>query len=223
MATTRARRRHEKQERVAEILVAAQKVLARRPYSELTMADVAREAGLAKSTLFLYFSTREGLFLLVLELQLTGFFEDLTRGLSPESRTRWTPQAAARWLAGLLEQHAQMTRLLVLLHPVLEQNVEEAKLLRFREFLLGNLVAAGDLLERRVTLLDPGEGARLLLRSFALVSGLWQMTEPGPKLKELFRRPEMAPLNLDFRGELTRSLAALVAGMSSKEAREAVR
>ena len=52
-----------------------------------------------------------------------------------------------------------MSRLLVFL-PQLEANVEEARLLRFREFIFGNLLLAGDLLEERLTFLGPADGPR---------------------------------------------------------------
>jgi len=215
MATRRARKREEKQERAAEMMAAAERVFARRPWSELTMADVAKEAGLAKSTLFLYFPTRESLFLLVLEKLLTDFFGELTDG-QQEGRARPTPGLAARWLAGLVDKHALMTRLMGLL-PILEQNVEEGRLLRFREFVFGNLLLAGDRLEERMAFLAPGDGARLVLRACAISAGLRQLTEPAALLRELFRKPELASLSIDFRGELTRALTALTAGMAGRE------
>ena len=216
MAMQRARKREQKQERRAVILVAAQRVFGRRPWPDLTMAEVAREANLSKGALFLYYSTKEALFLLVLELLLTGFFGDLTTVLS-EGRTRWTPQQSARILAALVEKHPQMSRLLGLLHPVLEQNVEEPAVRRFREFLVGNFIAAGDLLDERMPFLAPGGGARLMLRLFALVIGLRQMTEPGPVLRELSRQPGLTTLEADFHGELPRALLALIGGMSVRQ------
>src|SRR5258706_12406591 len=103
MANRRARKREEKLERTAEIMAAAERAIARRPWSELTMAEVAKEAGVAKSTLFLYFPTRESLFLLVLEKLLTDFFGELTDG-QQEDRARSTPGLAAGWLARLVDK-----------------------------------------------------------------------------------------------------------------------
>ena len=212
MATRRARKREEKTERRGEMMAAAERVFARRPWPEITIAEVAREAGVAKSTVFLYFPTRESLFLLVLEKLFKDFFDELTQG----QQGRSTPTLAARWLAGLIEEHALLTRLLGFL-PQLEQNVEEARLVRFREFVFGNLMLAGDSLEERLTILAPGDGARWLLRALAFASGIRQFTEPASILREVFRKPDLGRVSVDFRGELIRGLTALTAGMALEQ------
>ena len=219
MATRRARRREEKQERRAELMAAAERVLSRRPYPEITIAEVAREAGVAKSTVFLYFSTRESLFLVVLESLLMEFFAELTEG-HQEGRSKGTAAQGGRWLAAVVERQALLSRLLVFL-PQIEANVEEAPLLRFREFLYGHLLLAGDFLEERLAFLGPGDGPRWILRALAISSGLRQLTEPATLLREVFRKAELS--RLDFRGELIRALAALTTGMSGRESQDASR
>lgn len=221
MATRRARRREEKVERRAEMMAAAERVLSRRPWPEITVAEVAREAGVAKATIFLYFQTREALFLAVLEKLLTDFFAELTQG-QLETRARTTAAQAGRWMAAFIEKHGLMTRLLVFL-PQLEENVEEARLVRFREFVFGNLLLAGDLFEERLPFLGPGDGPRWVLRALSLASGLRQWTEPAPLLRELFRKEEFSRLGVDFRNELSRALAALSTGMSARESQDATR
>ena len=59
----RARKPEQKRERRTEILSAAITLLRERPYNKINIADVARRAGMAKGTVFLYFRTREELFL----------------------------------------------------------------------------------------------------------------------------------------------------------------
>src|SRR4051812_25011120 len=108
MATRRARRREEKLERGGGVVGAAERGLSRRPFSAITIAEVAKEAGLAKATIFLYFPTRESLFLLVLEKLLTDFFSELTEG---QQAPRLTPPQAGRWIAVLVEKHALMVKL----------------------------------------------------------------------------------------------------------------
>lgn len=215
MARERARQKHEKQEKVALMVEAAGRALDRKGWRDLTMADVAREAGVAKATLFLYFPTREALFLLLLQQYLFDFFDDLSDGLR-EGRARWSPQPAARALAGLLDKHDRMTRLLALLHPVLEANVDDGQVIEFRAFLLSKCGDAGGALEDRMPFLPPGEGAYLMLRLFALVSGLRQMTEPSALLRELARHPVLGRLNIDYRTELTHCVSALITGMAAR-------
>ena len=59
----RARSKAAKSERKDEIIAAAETLLRQLGYDTMTMQAVAMEAGLGKGTLYLYFSSREGLVL----------------------------------------------------------------------------------------------------------------------------------------------------------------
>lgn len=63
----------EKQERERAITQAATRVMAARGFGAMTMDEVAKEAGLAKGTLFLYYKKKEDLLLAV----FAGMVEDL--------------------------------------------------------------------------------------------------------------------------------------------------
>jgi len=63
----RARSKAAKSERKDAIIVAAENLLRQLGYDAMTMQAVAKEAGLGKGTLYLYFSNREGLVLDVYE------------------------------------------------------------------------------------------------------------------------------------------------------------
>lgn len=58
----RTRRERQRLERRDAILAAAQKVFARKSYEGSTMADIAREAGVAAGTVYLYYDSKTELF-----------------------------------------------------------------------------------------------------------------------------------------------------------------
>jgi AcrR family transcriptional regulator len=72
------RERWRRQEYHREILAAAEKVIARRGYSAVTMDDVAREAEFSKATLYNYFSGKGELILEIIE----SFFDEISRALT---------------------------------------------------------------------------------------------------------------------------------------------
>ncbi len=78
----------EKRGREAAILQAATRVMASRGFDALTMDEVAREAGVAKGTLFLYYKHKEDLVLAVFSLMAETFGAALRAlagsGLPPE-------------------------------------------------------------------------------------------------------------------------------------------
>jgi AcrR family transcriptional regulator len=61
-AASKERRLRQKSERRDAILAAARKVFAQRGYDGTTVADIAREAGVAAGTVYLYYSSKTDLF-----------------------------------------------------------------------------------------------------------------------------------------------------------------
>ena len=52
----------EREQRQNDIIDAARKLLAHRDFIEISMEEIAREVGLGKSTLYLYFKNKESLY-----------------------------------------------------------------------------------------------------------------------------------------------------------------
>jgi len=56
------------------------------------------------------------------------------------------------------------------------------------------------------------EGARLLIRSYALMLGLWQLTAPTPARSQLLERNELSVFRLDMLVQMEAALYALWLG-----------
>lgn len=206
----RARKEEDKLARREAILAVASRSLGRRQYARVTMAEIAERCGLAKGTLYLYFGTKEELFLAALELELAAWFDRIGEQLLAKGRT--DPRSFAEIVVRTLAARETLIDLLPLLHTVLEQNIDDETALRFKRMLRDKLVAGGAVVERALPL-QRGDGVRLLLRTHALVVGLRQMSDPPPAIAEVLARAELHQLQIDFETELIDSLAALVRGM----------
>jgi len=212
----RARKDEDKEARRRLILDEALALYQATSYAEVKMADVAGRALLAKGTVFLYFPTKEALFLALLEDLLFSWFARL-EGLLAEGEPVWTGPRLARTVAESLEGEEALTRLLALLQTVLEQNVTAEQLRPFKERLMAALVRAGTLVEQRLPFLQAGDGPRLLLHVHALVTGLRQMADLAPVAREVLAQvPHLAPLRVDFTAELTATLTHLLRGLESR-------
>ncbi len=211
----RARKEEDKEARRRHLLEAALGLYTATSYDEVKMADVAERAELAKGTVFLYFPTKEALFLALLEELLFAWFERLEAALS-RGEGRWTGARVARTVAESLEGEEPLTRLLARLQTVLEQNVTAEQARGFKERLLAALVRAGALVEKRLPFLQAGEGGRFFLHVHALVTGLRQMADVAPVVREVLAAPHMAPLRVDFTAELTHALTTLLRGLESR-------
>lgn len=211
----RARRDEDKEARRRVILDEALKLYEATSYADVKMADVAERAELAKGTVFLYFPTKEALFLALLEDLLFAWFAKL-EGLLTQGDGRWTGPRVARGVAESLEGEEPLTRLLALLQTVLEQNVTVEQVRRFKERLLEAQLRLGAAVEQRLPFLKAGEGPRFLLQLNALVTGLRQMADVAPVTREVLALPHMAPLKVDFTAELTAALTVLLRGLEAR-------
>ena len=198
----RARQPHQKAARREAILAAALELLAEVPFHEIPMAQIAERAGLAKGTLFLYFSTREELFLDVLRGQLHAWFWDLDSGLEDLPRSGRTA-AVARLFGASLASRPRLRTLLAVL-PELEHNLPEGPALAFRQELRGRIAAMGSRLERALGFLPTGQGAGLFMRIQALAIGLQTLAEPTAQAESA---------RLDFATELQHSVRCQLAGL----------
>lgn len=206
----RARSPEAREDRRKEILDAAEWLFAERRFADIHMAQIAAELGLAKGTIYLYFPSKETLFLAVVRRSLDAWFVAIGQGLSCHAFIE--PDVLARELTQALTDQPHLVGLLALLHTVLEQNITEQEAVEFKSVLARRMQRAGIEFERLIPTLDPEDGTRLLCHVFALVVGLSQASDPSLAVKRALQRPELRHLQLDFRRELPVALSALFHG-----------
>jgi AcrR family transcriptional regulator len=206
----RARRDEAKQERRQAILDAAWDMFQATPYASITMADVAQRTQLAKGTIYLYFKTKEELFLQIEQGQLEAWFDEVDTKLAGQ---RLDTAGLADTLAESLGRRPGLIRLLAMLNTVLEQNIDFEAALGFKQMLVRRMTHTGALLESGLGFLPVGEGLRLLLRIHALIVGLHSLADPVPVAVEVMLEPGMGVLAFDFNREFSETLKALLRGM----------
>lgn len=219
----RARSGEAKQERRDAILETALGMYERDPrFAAFTMAALAKEAGLAKGTLYLYFRAKEELFLALLERLFGEWFDDVD-GRLERGRAPWTGEAVAALLARSAAERPTLVRLLAIQGSILEENVEREAALAFKTRVMERTAATGAALEARLPWLGEGGGARLLVRLHALVVGLWQMAEPAAVIRGVLTAAGLEGARVDFARELDEVLRLLLAGTEHGAANAASR
>lgn len=206
-ARTRAVAPQDKSERRAAIVQAAEALLRRDPSASFAVGEIARRAGLAKGTVYLYFGSREEMLLAVHDAQLGELFGALERVLS---RPRASATAVSRAVLGFLAQRPEFFRLSTGCHGALEQSISSEVARGHREAVAERLQAIGQRIESLHPGMRPGEGATLLKNCYALMLGLWQLAVsplrvPAPGSDE--NGP--AALRIDFEEQLEAALADL--------------
>ena len=189
----RARDDEQRRQRRRAILEIASELIARESFPDINMAEVARRAGLAKGALYLYFRTKEALFLTLTETSLDAWFERVER----EMTGRMTQGEAARILSAAIVATPLLPRLLGILHTVLEHNIGDAHVLKFKRFLGTHVVGFGKQLDAALRW-PRGSGAAALVRVHAVVIGLHHMASPSPAVRRALKHDDLAIFRIDF-------------------------
>jgi AcrR family transcriptional regulator len=212
----RARSDEDKQERRQGILDVAMAAYEENPsFAAFTMSALAERCGLAKGTLYLYFRTKEEVFLALIDARFVEWFDEIDAGLD-EDGGAWTGERAVEVLMRTTRRHTTLARLLSILGSVVEQNVPFEAALAFKQRTYARAAATGLRLERRLPFLAPGAGTWLLVWLHGLVIGFWQLHEPSETIRRIMQRPEMEMGRLDFDRDLGALLRTLLRGMEAE-------
>lgn len=214
-AWQRARGEDQKRERRQAIVSAAWEIFQQVPFHAITMAQVAQRLGLSKGTLYLYFKTKEALFLAVQLEQLETWIYGLEADLAAWNGTGDTT-AVLRVIRDSVPKRLPVLRLVSLLEGILEHNVEAETAMEFRRRMAMRLTAIGARLEVCLPYLRPGEGARFALHTQALMVGMLQHASPSPAVKRMLQTPGLEVLNIDYLSEVTDAMELLLLGFASR-------
>lgn len=211
----RARRDDEKDQRRRALLDSARSLFASGPYGSVKIADIAAQAGVSKATVFVYYATKESLFLALTSELIAECLGALEDALDSFPRPSSAAQVA-RLVAQSTMDRPELMRALTVLGGVLERVDDVATLAEFKLGLVLGLGTTGAVIERHLPLLPSGSGMRLLFRTYALVVGFRALTEPTPALQAAISRdPRLAVLQVDLGSELEAALLDMLRGFES--------
>lgn len=205
----------QKTERRQAILDAAETLFQSTLYNTISMNAVAEQANIVKGTLYLYFKTKEGLFLALYVQTIERWFEELEHELQTMAARQDTCEIA-EFVAAVGEtilHYPTLTRLMVISHTILERNIDEATALAFKQMLYSRLSRLGPLSEVCLPFLETGQGAHLFIQLYALVIGFQSLSDPAPIVKQLIVKSELKMFQVDFADEFLATLTALLEGI----------
>lgn len=209
----RAIRDEQKEERRQQIVDVAWGLFQAQPYEAVNIVDVAQGAGIAKGTVFLYFSTKEELFMAVQEQQFAHWFATVDEQLAALP-TPATIEQVVTLITTSLSERPGLTRLFAILHVILERNVSLAAATQFKQFLLDHIMHTGAMLESRLPFLTAGQGAQTLLHAYALVIGVQHLADPAPIVRQILdTTPELAVFDIPFAATFAAAFTALLKGV----------
>lgn len=198
----RARSPEQKAERRAQILAAAATFFEQERFEAISLASIARRAGVTKAALYRYFPSKEALFLGLYLDEL----EQVIQAPVDDSLPLW--QA----LSDLLVARPLFCRLTAILHSVLEQNLDEAAALQFKQSLLACFAQLAQRLQQSYGLSGEQSAGYLMQVQQALI-GCWAVSHPAPVVEKILDRPDLSLFRVDFKTALQAQLKALEAAL----------
>jgi AcrR family transcriptional regulator len=217
MAFQRARSEEQREIRRQAILDTAAAMLDVMPVSEVTLNELSRRAGLAKSNVLRYFESREAILLELLDRAVKLWLSELPGQLADAMVPDETPweraDRLARVLARSVAPQRELCDLLSAQAGVLEHNVSTEVVARYKRAMSDNQAALADLVLRQLPELG-GEGAwKACAMTMVFVGALWSYTQhPASVLAAYEADPSLAVLRLDFATALEEALATLITG-----------
>lgn len=208
-ARTRAVAAADKSERRAAIVRAAAALLQRDPAAKFAVEAIARRAGLAKGTVYLYFGSRDEVLLALHDQQSRELFDVVKRALS--AADRHGRRVVEDGLA-YLRAHPEFYPIAGNCRHMLDTNIGTEAAFAFKLGIARRLEPLGRRIEELYPGLARGDGAALLTNCYAMIIGLWQQADPPLSLRKVMQRPEMAIFRIDFEKQLVAALLDLWEG-----------
>lgn len=217
MAFQRARSEEQREVRRRAILDVAAAMLDEMPVAEVSLNELSRRVGLAKSNVLRYFDSREAVLLELLDDFLGSWLAELAHemaaGIEPDS----APEIRAGELADTLSRSLANRKVLCDLFgaqgAVLERNVSVAVAKRHKRSSLAHVAAMSELIRAHVP--ELGDGARwFCLMSLLSAGALSSYVPPPPSLLAAYaEEPELGALHLDLRDALRIALTSTLVGL----------
>ena len=167
----RARSTGAKEARRAVILRTARDLFEKSGYDAITVAEVARRSKLAKGTVFLYFATKEALFLDLFEDMQAEWLRALHEAVALDDKP-WPSARLARVITDSLAERPALLRLMPIAATRLLPGVSGPRASEFRHKLLRRFFGIGSLVEQRLGLARAADGVPLLTFAQAMIVGL---------------------------------------------------
>jgi AcrR family transcriptional regulator len=213
----RARSEEQREIRRRAILDTAAAMLDEMPVSDVSLNELSRRVGLAKSNVLRYFESREAVLLELLDHFLGEWLdelaEELAAGISADEAADVRAHQLADILSRTLADRVVLCDLFGAQGGVLEHNVSVEVVTRHKRSSLARLAVMTELVRGRVP--ELGDTVQLFcLMTLVSAGALSSYVPPPPSLLAAYaQEPDLAVLNLDLRDALRVSITSSLLGV----------
>jgi AcrR family transcriptional regulator len=215
MTFQRARSEEQREVRRRAILDTAAAMLDEMPVADVSLNELSRRVGLAKSNVLRYFESREAVLLDLLDYFMRNWLADLPdelAGIDPHRPEEERAEQLADVLSRSLAARPVLCDLIGAQGGVLEHNVSFEVAIRHKRASLGSLGTAADLVRRHVP--ELGDGAETVCLLVMILAGALTgyCSPPASVLAVYEAEPALAAFNIDLREALRLAVSTAILG-----------
>lgn len=216
----RARNEEQREARRQSILATAATMLSEMPVAALSLNELSRRVGLAKSNVLRYFESREAVLLELLSLQAQDLLAEAAGQLPARiDRTHPAPTRAKSLASGLamsLASHEMLCELLSAQAGILEHNVSTEAIAHYKQGAFDALAGLAALVRQVLPELSEQQATEAGVMTFVLAGSLWTHSHPAPAVRAAYAAdPCLISPFPSFGATLERSLSLFLIGLLS--------
>jgi AcrR family transcriptional regulator len=190
-----------KAEKAKLILDTAYELYKKSTFDEIKMSDIAKAANVSKGTLFIYYSTKEILFMEMLFLEYEKRYlnlENLILSLETMTYEEFKTLFLSE-MESILDQDSVLIRLSAIKNTILEKNIDYDTAIKASMGLYASLEKIVRLLTERVKYLTVESSFDLLLAQNAIIVGYVNMASIPEVLRNVIDDNDLKGFRLDFK------------------------
>ncbi|HEY9290753.1 MAG TPA: TetR family transcriptional regulator [Microlunatus sp.] len=217
-------RAHSEEQRAARrtaILETAAAMLTEMPVAALSLNELSRRVGLAKSNVLRYFPSREAILLSLLTRESDELVSAVTDRLAARGDRRRTALRRSEIVAGAfvaaLVERPVLCDLLSAQAGVLERNITVEVAAAFKRASIDQLRQLAELVHRQLPELDSPDCIKLIGAAQLQVGTVWTHSRPAPSVQAVYREhPELAAFRMDFAETMYELIITFAAGLLAR-------
>lgn len=198
-------------------------MLTEMPVAEVSLNELSRRVGLAKSNVLRYFESREAVLLELLDTATRDWLEHLAtqldEAIDPAAGTAARADRLAAALTDSLAARPVLCDLVSAQAAVLERNVSAQVAADYKHAAIANVTVLAGLVRAHLPELGEQDEMRFAAAAVMVTGAVWTHAHPSPGMLAAYEAdPSLAALRLEFSATLRDMLQVVLSGLLARSA-----
>jgi AcrR family transcriptional regulator len=196
-------------------------MLAEMPASDISLNELSRRVGLAKSNVLRYFESREAILLELCNSAAGAWIDEVAEALGGAIDLDATPTVRADQVANVLAtslaQHPVLCDLISTQAAVLEHNISTEAVLRYKRISTGHVDKLATLVVDYLPELGDDGAGRFAALLVMMAAAVWTYSQPSSAVLAAYEAdPALASYRVEFTSTLRETLEVALSGLLTR-------